>query len=359
MVKELTFPRLDNYDAVLEVIQDHRIDLVFPDLVSLHVHTSVDTILQTFLPLFAPSRLQELHVTFEWFNDHLIDTTMAALLAQVHPLRTLEIGATSFPKASQESLMQLLETTPSINSLRLSLKISHGQDLVQAAAQLPNLQALNLQFNGYHITRNEYPPGFQSLISLKMWSPYIYALGVVRAITSPNISKLHLDLRGGPVGSSSSLFEAMAPMSNLSSVSCTFIHSRSPQWTDVEPLFSCPLISDCLIDLAGPGMEIDDAVLSAISHAWPNLTRLKLDGNENTSKRFRRPSLRGLAELLGRCPKLRLVIVEVNAKARRLQAPRANETHASSEPRGKLFLDVRRARIAQSSETVISEYLLS
>ncbi|KAG9023441.1 hypothetical protein FS837_005808 [Tulasnella sp. UAMH 9824] len=103
MAKELTFPKLDNYDAVLEVIKDHRIDLVFPELVCLHVHASVDTILQTFLPVFAPSMLPELEITFEWFNDYLIDTTMAALLAQAHPLRTLEIGATSFPKASQEA----------------------------------------------------------------------------------------------------------------------------------------------------------------------------------------------------------------------------------------------------------------
>ncbi|KAG8948446.1 hypothetical protein FRC00_008608 [Tulasnella sp. 408] len=203
MVKELTFPKLENYDAVLDVIQDHKIDLLFPELVSLHVHASVDTILQIFLPLFAPSRLQELDITFEWFNDYSIDATMAALLAQAHPLRTLEIGATSFPKASQETLMQLLETTPSINSLRLTLMISHGQDIVQAAAQLPNLQALNLEFNGYNVTRNEYPPGFQSLISLKMWSPYIYALLVLylRSFPEPAVDGcgtapvLSLDIR--------------------------------------------------------------------------------------------------------------------------------------------------------------------
>ncbi|KIO27939.1 hypothetical protein M407DRAFT_22846 [Tulasnella calospora MUT 4182] len=144
MVKELTVPECDNYDALLEVIKRHKIDLTFPELVSLHLHIWVSKRLQTSLPLFAPSRLQELEITFDGYNDRLINATMEILLAQAHPLRSLELRTSTFPKPSQEYLMQLLATTPSINSLRLTLPTSHGEDVLQAVAHLPNLRALSL-----------------------------------------------------------------------------------------------------------------------------------------------------------------------------------------------------------------------
>ncbi|KAG8958777.1 hypothetical protein FRC00_002299, partial [Tulasnella sp. 408] len=194
MVKELTFPKFDNYDALLEVIQGDKIDLTFTQLISLHLHVLVAQKLQTFLPLFAPSRLRELEINFDGFNDHLINTTMETLLVQAHPLRRLEIGATSLPKASREYLIQLLGTTPSINFLHIALIPSQGDEIVEAAAHIPNLRALSLDHDGQSGTRNEYSPGFRSLASLKIWSSYAAALAVARAIASPNMSTLHLDL---------------------------------------------------------------------------------------------------------------------------------------------------------------------
>ncbi|KAG9024065.1 hypothetical protein FS837_005479 [Tulasnella sp. UAMH 9824] len=359
MVKELTVPESDNYDALLEVIKLHKIDLTFPELVSLHIHILVSKRLQTSLPLFAPSRLQELEITFEGYNDRLIDSTMKTLLAQAHPLQSLDIRTETLPKPSQEYLVQLLETTPSINSLRLTLMTSHGEDIVQAAAQLPNLRTLRLQFTGPDGTGDTYPPGFQSLISLDIVSPYAIALGVVRAITSPNISTLNMDVLDGINGPPRNLVDAMSTMSSLSAVNLTFYRSPYPQWADVEPLLACPRISTFTITLASPGLEVDDEIISAISRAWPNLTHLRLDGFDATPKRFKRPSLRGLSELLGRCQKLQEVTLEVDARARQLRTPLANATSASSEPHRKLLLNVRRSRIAQNSEKVVSEYLMS
>ncbi|KAG9021674.1 hypothetical protein FS837_007070, partial [Tulasnella sp. UAMH 9824] len=358
MVKELTVPESDNYDALLEVIKLHKIDLTFPELVSLHIHILVSKRLQTSLPLFAPSRLQELEITFEGYNDRLIDSTMKTLLAQAHPLRSLDIRTETLPKPSQECLVQLLETTPSINSLRLTLMTSHGEDIVLSAVQLPNLRTLALQFTGPDGTRDTYRPGFQSLISLDIVSPYATALGVARAITSPNISTLNMDVLDGINGPRRNLFDAMASMSCLSAVNFTFYRSPYPRWEDVEPLLSCPLISIFTITLASPGLEVDDQIISAISRAWPHLTRLRLDGFDATPKRFKRPSLRGLSELLGRCQKLQQVTLEVDATLR-LRAPLSNATPASSEPHRKPLLNVRRSRIVQNSEKVVSEYLMS
>ncbi|KAG8948445.1 hypothetical protein FRC00_008607 [Tulasnella sp. 408] len=359
MVKELTVPESDNYDALLEVIKLHKIDLTFPELVSLHLHILVSKRLQTSLPLFTPSRLQELEITFEGYNDRLIDTTMETLLAQAHPLRSLDIKTESLPKPSQGYLVQLLETTPSINSLHLTLMTSHGEDIVQAVAQLPDLRTLRLQFSGPDGTRDAYPPGFQSLLSLEIVSPHAIALGAVRAITSPNLSTLNMDVLGGINGPPRSLFDAMATISSLNTVNLTFYRSPHPQWADVEPLLSCPLISIFTITLASPGLEIDDEIISAISRAWPNLTHLRLDGFDATPKRFKRPSLHGLAELFGRCSKLQEVILEVDARARQLRTPLANATPANSVSHGKLLFNVRRSRIAQESEKVVSEYLMS
>ncbi|KIO15441.1 hypothetical protein M407DRAFT_247232 [Tulasnella calospora MUT 4182] len=108
-----------------------------------------------------------------------------------------------------------------------------------------------------------------------------------------------------------------------------------------------------------PGMEIDDEVISAISSAWPNLVRLKLDGFYDTPEMFARPSLHGLAEILGRCPKLYHLTLEVDASARHLQAEVANASPASSEPHEKLFLNVRTSPIAENSEEAIFKYLMS
>ncbi|KAG8911222.1 hypothetical protein FRC01_005839, partial [Tulasnella sp. 417] len=94
MIKEITFSEFDNYDDVLEVIQRFKIDLTFPELISLHFYISVVKRFQTFLPLFSTSRLQELEINFEGYNDPLVDTSMATLVAQAHPLRSLDIGAT-------------------------------------------------------------------------------------------------------------------------------------------------------------------------------------------------------------------------------------------------------------------------
>lgn len=215
LVKELTLPEFDNYDALLEVIQGDKIDLTFPQLVSLHLHVPVTKKLQTFLPLFTPSRLRELEIFFDGFNDRLINTKMETLLIQAHSLRSLEIGAASLPKASREYLIRLLEATPSINFLRLVLMPSQGDDIVEAAAHIPNLRALSLDLDGLGGTRNEYSPGFRSLASLKAWSSYAAALAVVRAITSPNISTLHLELFHRIGGPPRSLFEAMSRMRNL------------------------------------------------------------------------------------------------------------------------------------------------
>lgn len=106
-------------------------------------------------------------------------------------------------------------------------------------------------------------------------------------------------------------------------------------------------------------MEIDDETISAISYAWPNLTHLSLDGFEPSPISYKRPSLRGLATLLGRCPKLQELTLEIDTRARQLRAALANETPASCEPRGKLLLNVRRSRIAYKSESPISEFLMS
>ncbi|KIO27938.1 hypothetical protein M407DRAFT_243210 [Tulasnella calospora MUT 4182] len=107
-----------------------------------------------------------------------------------------------------------------------------------------------------------------------------------------------------------------------------------------------------------PGMEIDDEDISAISRAWPNLVRLKLDGFLDTPGMFARPSLHGLGELLGRCPKLQELILEVDA-ARQLPATHANAAPTSSEPHEKLFLNVRTSPLTEKSEEAISKYLMS
>ncbi|KAG9023465.1 hypothetical protein FS837_005788 [Tulasnella sp. UAMH 9824] len=98
IVKELTFPEFENYDALLDVIQGDKIDLTFPQLVSLHLHVQVTEKIQTFLPLFTLSRLQELEIIFEGFNDRLIDTTMESVLVQAHPLRSLKSEPQAYPR---------------------------------------------------------------------------------------------------------------------------------------------------------------------------------------------------------------------------------------------------------------------
>lgn len=359
MVKELTFPSSDNYDALLEVIKRHKIDLTFPELVSLHLHVLAPKRLQTFLPLFASSKLQDLEITFEGYNERLINTALETLLIQAHPLRSLEVAATSLPETSRGHLIQIIEATPTITYLRLVLKTLHGENIVVAASRLPNLQDLSLEFMDYSGRRPEYTSGFLSLHSLETWSTFDSTLAVVRAISSPKMAVFRLHIIDEPVAPPRSLCESMATMSNLKSVSFIFIRSRRPQWVDMEPLLACPLISTFLVTVSSPGFEIDDEVISAISHAWPNLTRLWLDGLEPTPKRFRRPSLRGLAGLLCGCTKLQEVILEVDARARQLRGTPVNTASATPEPHGKLSLNVRRSRIAEKSEVAISEYLMS
>ncbi|KAG8965346.1 hypothetical protein FRC05_003291 [Tulasnella sp. 425] len=359
MVKELTLPSSDNYDALLEVIKRHKIDLTFPELVSLHLHVLVPKRLQTFLPLFASSKLQDLEITFEGYNERLINSALAILLVQAHQLRSLEVVATSLPETSQNHLSQIIETTPTINYLRLGLKTSHGENIVVAASRLPNLQDLSLEFMDYSGIRTEYTSGFPSLLSLETWSTFASTLAVVRAISSPKMAVFRLHIIDEIVVPPRGLCESMATMSNLKSVSFIFHRSRRPQWEDMEPLLACPLISTFLVTVSSPGFEIDDEVISAISRAWPNLTRLWLDGLEPTPKRFRRPTLRGLAGLLCGCPKLQEVILEVDARARQLRGTPVNTASATPGPHGKLSLNVRRSRIAEKSEVSISEYLMS
>ncbi|KIO27956.1 hypothetical protein M407DRAFT_7056 [Tulasnella calospora MUT 4182] len=356
MIKELTFSDLDNYDALLEVIQRHKIDLTFPELISLHLHNSVTKRFQTFLPLFAASRLQELEITFDGYNDRLINTTVEALLAQAHPLRSLQIAATSLPELSQNYVIQLLENTPSIDYLCLMVDTLDGEDIVQAAAQLPQLRELDVKLSDDG-ERTEYSVGFQSLVSLDTWSLYTSALAIARAIISPNMERVRMRVLGEIIGPPGSLFQTIASMANLNSVSLTFYNSDIPQWADVEPLLSCRFISTFAI--ASPGMEIDDRAISSISRAWPNLTRLRLAGLEDTPIRFTRPSLHGLTELLVRCPKLQDLTLEVDARVSQLQAALASATRASLEPREKLLFNVRRSLIDQDSEVAISEFLMS
>lgn len=160
-------------------------------------------------------------------------------------------------------------------------------------------------------------------------------------------------------GPPSDLFEEIAAKSNLTSVSLNFYNSNIPQWTDVALLLSCPLLKKIDIAIAGPGMELDDGVISAISRAWPHLTHLRFVGLRSAPKEFTRPSLQGLAELLRKCPKLQEVILEIDAGAGALQAALANAVPPSSEPRGKLLLNVRESPIAEDSEETIADYLAS
>ncbi|KAG8912826.1 hypothetical protein FRC00_003688 [Tulasnella sp. 408] len=357
MVKDLTFPKDDNYDPLLDVIKRQETDLTFPELVSLHLHVSVAKRFQTFLPLFAASRLQELEITFQGYNDRLINTAMETLLAQAHPFQSLHIGATSFPKLSQHYVIQLLATTPSINSLSINLGALDGGDIVQAAGSLPDLRYISFDFRADTAARTAYSPGFQSLVTLDTSSTYAPALATVRAITSTHIEAVNMrvwsEINEQPTG----LFQRIAAWTNVTYVSVTFYNSRVPQWEDVEPLLSCPLISTFEIIVDSPGMEIDDEVISAISRAWPNLTRLKLAGLEDPPAVYTRPSLHGLAELLGRCPKLQELTLEVDARLTQSQAPLA--TPVNSEGHEKLLLDVRTSPIAQKSEETVSEFLIS
>ncbi|KAG9021123.1 hypothetical protein FS837_007555 [Tulasnella sp. UAMH 9824] len=359
MVKELTFSEFDDYDVILEAIQRDDIDLKFPELTSLHLHVSVAEKSQTFLPIFGASRLRKLEITFQGSNEPLIDTTMETLLAQAHPLRRLEIGATSLPKRAQKYVIQILKATPSINSLSLQLELSHAEDIVEVTTSLPHLRDLVLELNGDDVMRTAYSPGFHSLVSLDIWSPYVLALAIARAITSPIIAEVSMRVPDEGFGPPSNLFEEIATKSTLTSVSLNFYHSAAPQWTDVELLLSCPLISKLDIAIAGPGMELDDGVTSAISRAWPHLTHLRFVGFRSAPKEFTRPSLLGLAELLRKCQKLEEVILEIDAGEGALEAALAKATPASSEPRGKLLLNVRESPITEDSEAAIADYLAS
>ncbi|KAG9042637.1 hypothetical protein FS837_010608, partial [Tulasnella sp. UAMH 9824] len=257
MIRELTISDLDNYDALLEVIHRHQINLTFPVLISLHLHVAVTKRSQSFLPLFSASRLQKLEISFQGSNKRLINKLMKALLAQAHPLRRLEIAATPLPKQSQGHLTQLLETTP-FDYLCLMLNTVDGEDIVQVAARLPQLRELDLKFTGGDGERAEYSPGFQSLVCLDTWGPYTSALAVACAINSPDMEKVHMILQGEITGLRASLFRVIASMANLKSVSLTFWDSSIPQWADVEPLLSCRFISKFSIMLGSSGLEVDD-----------------------------------------------------------------------------------------------------
>lgn len=359
MIKELTFSEFDDYDAILEMIHRQKIDLTFPELVSLHFYIAVPNRFQTFLPLFATSRLQELDISFDGSNDGLINAAMETLLAQAHPLRSLEIGATSFPELSQNYAIQLLETTPSINSLCLGLPTLDGEEMVEVAGRLPNLQNLRLEFCDNDGERATYSPGFRSLVSLDAWAQYTIALAIVQAMTSPNIASLQLNILDEIIEPLGNLFDSIATMANLNCVVLFFHDSEFPQWEDVEPLLSCPLISNFHVNVAGAGMELDDEVILAITRAWPNLTRLRLVGSGSAPKRFIRPSLHGLAVLLAGCPRLQELHLEIDAEAEQLRAALATTTPTSSEPRGWISFHARRSPITQNSEEAIAEYLLS
>ncbi|KAG8914470.1 hypothetical protein FRC01_004044 [Tulasnella sp. 417] len=283
---------------------------------------------------------------------------METLLTQAHPLRNLEIWATSFPKPSQHYMIQLFETTPSITSLSLTFGALDGEDIVQAAARLPNLQYLSLDLRGDPI-RTAPAPGFHSLDTLDTSSKYASALAVARAITSPTITTLIMRVFGYLIEQPSDLFQSMATMTSLNYICLIFYNHGTLQWADVEPILSCPFISSFEIAVNSAGMEIDDEILSAISRAWPNLTRLKLDGLDDIRQLLARPSLHGLAELLLRCQKLEAVTLEVDARLRQLPPGLANAISTSSEPRKKLLLNVRASPIARKGEEVVSEYLMS
>ncbi|KAG8900871.1 hypothetical protein FRC00_010661 [Tulasnella sp. 408] len=359
MIRELTFSDSDNYDPLLEVIQRHNINLTFPELISLHLYVTVTKRSQSFFPLFSASRLQKLDINFDGSNNRLVNKSMKTLLAQGHPLRRLEIGATSLPDVSQGYLTQLLETTPTIDSLCLMLETLAGEDIVQAAARLPQLRELDLKFTGRDGERTEYSPGFESLVLLDTWGPYTSALAVACAVNSPNMEEVHMSLMGEIVGPRGSLFQRIASMANLKSVSLTFHDSGIPQWADVEPILSCRFISKFSIMLGPFGLEVDDQVLRAIIHAWPNLTYLRLGGLYDNPSRFTRPSLYGLGELLLRCPRLEELILEVDARARPFRVEVTNELRAILQPRGRLLFDVRRSLILQGSEVNISEFLMT
>ncbi|KIO27950.1 hypothetical protein M407DRAFT_22858, partial [Tulasnella calospora MUT 4182] len=265
MIKELTFSEFDDYDAILEMILRQKIDLTFPELVSLHFYIAVPNRFQTFLPLFATSRLQELDISFDGSNDGLINAAMEILLVQAHPLRSLEIGATSFPDLSQNYAIRLLETTPSINYLCLTLPTSDGEDMAEVAGRLPNLQDFHLELSDGDGVRTTYSPGFGSLVSLDTWTEWTTACAIAQAITSPNIASLRVRVHDGITGPPGSLFESIATMANLNNVAFGFWDSEGLQWVDVAPLLSCRLISDFDVNIAGAGMELDDEVLLAIS----------------------------------------------------------------------------------------------
>lgn len=167
-----------------------------------------------------------------------------------------------------------------------------------------------------------------------------------------------MSLMGKIIGPRGSLFQAIASMANLRSVSLTFYDSGIPQWADAEPLLSCRFISKFSIMLSPFGLEVDDQVVSAIIHAWPNLTYLRLGGLHDNPSRFTRPSLSGLGELLLRCPRLQELNLEVDARARPFQVELTNEMRAILHPRGRLLLNVRRSLSVQGTELNISEFLM-
>ncbi|KAG8899625.1 hypothetical protein FRC00_001203 [Tulasnella sp. 408] len=227
MIRELTFSDSDNYDPLLEVIQRHQINLTFPELYLppplRYGHQEIPIL----LPLFSASSLQKLEINFDGSNKRPVNKSMKTLLAKAHPLRRIEIGATSLP---------------------------------EEAARLPKLRELDLKFTGRDGERTEYSPGFESLVLLDTWGPYTSALAVACVLNSPNMEEVHMSLMGEIIGPRESLFQAIASMANLTSVSLTFYDSGIPQWADVEPLLSCRFMSKFSIMLGPSGLEVDDQV---------------------------------------------------------------------------------------------------
>ncbi|KAG8906646.1 hypothetical protein FRC01_007936, partial [Tulasnella sp. 417] len=205
--------------------------------------------------------------------------------------------------------------------------------------------------------RTDYSPGFQSLVHSKIWAPFTSALAITRAITSSCITALDVTVNNESIESPTSLFETIATMTPLNALAINFFKSDSPQWQDVELLFSLPLIVDFSLSIGGPGMELEDELISAISRAWPNLIHLRLTGSEDPPESFARPSLRGLAVLLAGCPKLQDLHLEIDASARQLVRALADSPPTSSEPRGKLKFNVQKSPIAQNLEESIADYL--